>query len=228
MRCLLFVAFGLLIVGCRPTAEAPPDAGARPPLSDITSPNAARPQYEDGFVSLLLEDFESFPEGQHEWDSDSTALTGTGAPKGYLYSREDFENFTWRADFRYLPATAPTADPEKFNTGFMLFIQEPHRVWPKSLEVQGRFDEICQVKGNGGAEVRLIADDDAARKRLRGEPGDWKSIEIVTRDGSVTARLNGEIVGQATSSELRRGRIGLQAEGFAVEFRNLRIRRDEP
>ncbi|MBX3442352.1 MAG: DUF1080 domain-containing protein [Planctomyces sp.] len=244
--------FGLLLagvlppLGCAPTS-APPPEGAAVSSSPSTNPTqtaagstdaasaadgtSAAPddfEVEPGFTLLTLADFESFPADSRGWSMRGPLLVTTGKPKGYIHSRRPYGNFTWRGEYRLLPPEgAPDAARlEQCNTGFMLCIEEPHKVWPKSLEVQGKWVEMASIKGNGGAASLDVEDDEMVRQAVRRPVGEWNSIEVQCRDGAVVAFLNDWVVCRAAAGELREGLIGLQAENDAVEFRRLRIRED--
>lgn len=177
---------------------------------------------------LALADFESFPADGRSWSEHEGILVCSGRPKGYLYSRERFGNFTLRAEYRFVPPPdLEPAEHHRLNTGFMIHIQEPHRIWPPSLEVQGRFDEIASIKSNGGVPDLVIHDEPAARQSARHAAADWNDVEIVSRDGALSSILNGTPVCTSEPGPLSDGRIGLQSEGFEVHFRRLRVRIDE-
>jgi hypothetical protein len=108
----------------------------------------------------------------------------------------------------------------------MLCIQEPHKTWPRSLEVQGKWVEMGQIKSNGGVPDVTRNDDQSAREAARKPVGEWNAIEITVKDGAVTSLLNGKQICTAEPGELTSGRIGLQAELFPVEFRNVKIREE--
>lgn len=185
---------------------------------------------EEGFRTLTLGDFEPFfakpPQSpQTTWLAMHDAIVCFGKPRGYLYSKEKFSDFTLRLELRFAPpadeAAATSFNP---NTGVMLHITEPHKQWPKSLEVQGRFGDLATIKENGGAAKMEIADDAAARESVRKPIGEWNAIEIVSKAGTITAFLNGTKVCESQPSDVTSGKIGLQSEDFEVHFRRLRIR----
>ena len=185
---------------------------------------------EEGFQTLTLDDFEPFfakpPQStQTTWMSVNEAIVCFGKPKGYLFSKEKFTDFTLRLELRF----APPADEQALtifnpNTGVMLHITEPHKQWPKSLEVQGRFADLATIKENGGAAKVTIVDDAAARESARKPAGEWNAIEVVSKAGTVTSLLNGTKVCESQPSDVTSGMIGLQSEDFEVHFRRLRIR----
>lgn len=195
-----------------PVAAAPPD-----PLVTV----------EEGFRLLGLSDFEHFSASAETWIEQDGVIICSGDPKGYLHSRERFGDFTFRGSYRFEPEA--DADDERLaasNTGFMIHINEPHTIWPRSLEVQGKWSEMCSIKSNGGVPDLTIEDDAVARESARKPVGEWNEIEIVSRAGTLESFLNGTLICRSEAGELTEGFIGLQSELFEVHFRNLRIRED--
>jgi hypothetical protein len=256
-----------MLLGCSSEPPAPatkaPSESVKAPL-DSAPASAARVPWnsdtlkdgeftvEEGFRTLTLSDFEPFfakpPQPpQSTWLAVHDAIVCFGKPKGYLYSKEKFADFTLRLELRFAPVPANPGQPAKFdpqssnaesvtrsqaemdarlNTGVMLFITEPHKQWPKSLEVQGRFADMATIKENGGAAKIEVIDDDAARRAVRKPVGEWNAIEVVSKGGVITSLLNGTKVceGQTKDLDMVLGMIGLQSEDFEVHFRRLRIR----
>ena len=66
--------------------------------------------------------------------------------------------------------------------------------------------------------------DEAARKKVLKPNTEWNSVEIVTKDGAITAYVNGEKVCESEAYELKEGPIGFQSEGAEIHFRNIRIK----
>lgn len=228
--CLFAMGVGLIatVAGCpgaspKPSVDQPEDEVAISDLSDLENDDFVP---EDGFRLLTVADFDHFPADAESWSEVGKTIICNGSPKGYAYTREPFENFTLRCVFRYVPRGAPpdAEAAEKFNTGFMLYIQEPHKTWPLSLEVQGRMDEIGSVKGNGGASATGVYDDPVGRRESRRPVGQWNEIEIVCNNGAVLSKLNGVNISTCQPSGLTSGPLGLQSEGFEVHFKHLRVR----
>lgn len=225
---LSMVCAGLLATGsgCS-SATQPSDGTSSPPATTSDAAPPGKNVDAEGFALLTLSDFALFQGEPTTWAESDGVLTTTGKPKGYLYSKLPHRNFTWRGEFRFVPVEG--AEPDKVhlsNTGFMLCIQEPHKVWPRSLEVQGRHDEMGSVKANGGVAALTIQDDPAVRESARKPVGEWNAVEIRCVDGAVTALLNGQVICSSQPGEVTEGLIGLQAENFPVEFRGLKIREE--
>ena len=227
--------WGLLFAwGCQ--GEVPVPMNQKTSKTEQAQPMPKPRQNEAGFQPLAFGDFSAYlskPPAQSDPPTWSAGVAGaiqtTGSPRGYLYTNESFGNFTWRLEFRYVPREenpSPSA-MAKYNTGFLIFVPDENKLWPRSLEVQGRFDEMGQVKSNArDVAITVTLDDAQAREEARKPVGEWNAVEIVSRDGAVTSYLNGVKISHSEPGELKTGRIGLQAEDYAVEFKNLRIRRD--
>lgn len=235
-----------MLLGCSsepsaPTSKSAPESTKAPQESLSSTPAARGPwdsetlkddgfTVEDGFRALTLSDFEPFfakpPQSlETTWLAVHDAIVCFGKPKGYLYSKEKFADFTLRLELRFAPATTEAA-AKNFNpnTGVMLFINEPHKQWPKSLEVQGRFADLATIKENGGAAKMDVVDDATARESARKPVGEWNALEISSKAGALTSLLNGTKVCESQPSDVTSGMIGLQSEDFEVHFRRLRIR----
>lgn len=188
---------------------------------------------EEGFRELSFSDFEPFfakppkPGAGPTWSAFGKAIVCTGKPKGYLYSKEKFKDFTLRLELRFAPAAdSPANDSKPFdpNSGVMIYITEPHKQWPKSLEIQGRFSELGTIKANGGATKVEPMDDATVRESARKPIGEWNELEVFSNSGSLIVFLNGQQISQSKPSDVAEGSIGLQSEDFEVHFRRLRIR----
>lgn len=146
-----------------------------------------------------------------------------GLPQGYWYADRRFLNFTLRFEYRFSPPEDPETEREYYgNTGYLLFIQK-HQVWPRALEIQGAPANVLQAFGVG-ARVTSTVDADARARAVR-PFGQWNAVEIASRNGTVTASLNGTPISTVTEHEFTEpGYIGFQAEGADIRWRNIRIR----
>jgi hypothetical protein len=214
--------------GCKGEVPVKVDDPAGEETPNSTDDNAEK---ETGFVPLKVADFTAFvakpTAAKSTWSvGEPDLIKTTGIPRGYLYTKKTYANFTLRGEFRFVPTPLETP-PEKYNTGFLIYVPDEHKIWPRSLEVQGRYDLMGEIKSNAkDLTVEVPVNDQAAREAARKPIGEWNTIEIVSQDGAVTSILNGTKIAQSKPGELKSGHLGLQAEDFAVEFRNLRIREE--
>lgn len=218
--------FASLLTGCTNTSPPAADKPAVTPAATAPSTPAASetPPLEEGFQRLTLADCEVFPANAANWQEEGSLLLTTGKPKSYLKTKSPFNDFTLRFDYRF---PSPPKDPAKAplaNTGVLLFITGEDAIWPKALEVQGKHAEIGSIRPNGGAAEVAVREADGVRQSATHPVGDWNAIEVVAHDGALTVLINGQKLLESDTGELKSGPIGFQAEGHAVEFRNVRIR----
>src|SRR5690606_11475516 len=107
------------------------------------------------------------------------------------------------------------------NTGILCFITGEHRLWPKSVEVQGKWSEMGMVRPNGGAAMVTMTDEPATREKYRKPVGEWNRFEIIAWEGQLGVLINGVRVCQSRASDVKSGPIGIQSEGWEFELRNL-------
>lgn len=165
------------------------------------------------------------------WALRDGVLTCQGTPKGYLYSSKDYKNFVLTLEWRWVPDKAPG------NGGVLIRMTGKHKIWPKSLEAQlnaGQAGDFWGLDGyvlEGPAE-RSKALDHADFGKLRNvqklkdlekPAGQWNQYEITAEDGTVTLKVNGQPVNQATHCDVVAGKICLTAEGDAIQFRHVRL-----
>jgi hypothetical protein len=211
--------------GCSSGTTTPtaPQRAASPPIQ--LKPDA------EGFVPIEYGDLVLFhpPKEKGELDAqgeaDSILLKGNS--RGYLHTKTFYRDFTLRLDLRWPNAAGlPEDERANANTGVLVFITGEDKIWPKCLEVQGKWTELGHIKSNAKDVTVEVRDDQAAREQARKPVGEWNSLEIVSKGGAVTSILNGTKIAESDPTELREGRIGLQAERYDVEFRNVRIREE--
>lgn len=185
---------------------------------------------EPGFQWIAFVECKTFPDDADavaSWSApDERTIATTGKPKSYLYTDKEYGNFTLRYDYRF---PTPPSDPAKAplaNTGVLLFIQPPHAIWPKALEVQGKYVAMGAIHPNGGAAVVPVKEEAGVRESARRPVGDWNTIEVVAKEGTLNVSINGQRLLSSEAGELTKGLIGFQSEGQAVEFRNVRVRVD--
>ena len=149
-----------------------------------------------------------------------------GNPAGYIRTLKDYKNFILRLEWRFNPVTKQAG-----NSGVLLRVQAPDKVWPKSVEAQlqsgqaGDFWLIDEAKLDTPPER---VDKGTPRHRLRSKTnekpiGEWNTYEIVCDGGKITLNINGEILNVGENAEAIPGKIALQSEGSEIHFRNIRI-----
>lgn len=54
--------------------------------------------------------------------------------------------------------------------------------------------------------------------------GEWNTLEVTARGKTLTLWVNGAVTCEFPDCGLEKGRLGLEAEGYRIEFRNLKVK----
>src|SRR6266496_1174995 len=143
-----------------------------------------------------------------------------GHPAGYLRTDQDFTNFKLTFEWRTL---------KKGNSGCLIRVQSPDKVWPKSIECQLNTNEAGDIwiidefpikvdeSRHKGRNVKKLHD--SSEKPL----GEWNQYEITADHGNLELNVNGVVQNTATDMEEVPGKILFQSEGAEIEFRNVEL-----
>jgi len=197
---------------------------------------------DDGFISLFngkdLSGWKTFVGGKADPDpvtggeaSTKTffvkegAIVVSGSPAGYFYTDKSFKNYVLRFDWRF-KRPENLVDDEKFlgNSGLLVHIQPPQKVWPRSIEVQGmNKNHGMLLTVSGAKQVGKFTFNGAALKKARKPVGEWNTTEVTTQDGKITAKVNGTPISSG-KGDLTEGPFGFQSEGAELYFKNIKIK----
>lgn len=167
------------------------------------------------------------PEGARPQDVWSVAADGVlvcrGQPEGYIRTLDDYTNFVLKLEWRWSPVTKQAG-----NSGVLVRMVGPDVVWPRSIEAQLQSGSAGDFWNIGDFPMKT----DPARTRGRNTKhtkanerplGEWNDYEITVDHGTVTLKVNGEVLNAATDCWEVPGKICLQSEGAEIQFRNIRL-----
>jgi len=161
------------------------------------------------------------------WSVEDGVLRCTGRPAGYLKTDKKYTNYVLKLQWRWPKESRPG------NNGVLLRVLDGEHfhgnVWPKSLEAQLMHRRAGDIFTIGNFPLTP----DPQRSRGRYTPmlkptnekpqGEWNEYEIMLRGGELTLKVNGQLQNKMSGAEEAPGYIGLQSEGAAIEFRNIRL-----
>lgn len=158
-------------------------------------------------------------------------LVCKGAPRGYLYTENEYTDFKIQFEWRYPPGATQA------NGGLLLRMTGEHAVWPKSLEVQLNQNQAGDFWGIRGfiytgpeSRMRIIPESPLGvlrhlrRMRNMEKPaGQWNLFEGVVMGDTVVQKINHVKVNEAVGCDVVPGKIVLTAEGQEIHFRNFKL-----
>ncbi|MCI0684712.1 MAG: DUF1080 domain-containing protein [Gemmataceae bacterium] len=195
--------------GKKPIEEKKPEVKPAP-KQELIAPK------ELGFVPLFngkdLSGWKTVPETGEPFTVKEGVIVVAGKPAGYFYTGKSYKNYILRFDWKFIKSG---------NSGLLVHIQAPHKVWPKSVEVQGQQSDHGRIFAIGGASGKFTVSKENQKKAIK--IGDWNTTEVVSKDGALTSKINGIEISTGKGN-LTDGPFGFQSEGTELHFKNIRIK----
>ena len=149
----------------------------------------------------------------------------SGKPDGYFATKESYKNYELKFEWMYERPSDLESDAKfRGNSGLLIHIQAPHKVWPKCVEVQLQNASAGVIIPLGGAKCQTTRDRAAQRQAIK-PVGQWNLEEVICQDGTIVCKINGLEVSRGTGSTIDSGPIGWQSEGAPIRLRNVLIKK---
>ncbi|MBE7560769.1 DUF1080 domain-containing protein [bacterium] len=151
------------------------------------------------------------------WRVADGVISCSGTPFGYIRTRNAYTNYRLHVEWRW--------SGKPGNSGVLLHISGPDRVWPKCIEGQlmsGNAGDFYSIGGTTMKERPEGGRHIPKKKESSEKPvGDWNSYDITCASDTITLVVNGVEQNRATATSVSAGMIGLQSEGAPIQFRNV-------
>lgn len=157
------------------------------------------------------------------WSIVDGVIVCKGNPIGYIRTKADYTNYVLKLEWRFNPKTKKAG-----NSGVLLRVQAPDKVWPKSVEAQLQHENAGDFWNIDEFPMKTIAERlngrNTKKTHMAERPlGEWNEYEIIVDHAKVVLRVNGETLNQAWDVAEIPGKIALQSEGAEIHFRNIRL-----
>lgn len=160
---------------------------------------------------------------QETWSVTNGVIHCTGQPTGYVRTEKSFHDCRLTVFWRFVKV-APHAN----NTGILVHMQLPDKVWSECVECQGQYQKqgdfwlLPGVSANG----HPANSKKAVRVPQIGPPnenpvGEWNTNQVVCRGDAIELTVNGRKMNQLAGCNLSSGFIGIQSEGAEIEIRGV-------
>jgi hypothetical protein len=154
------------------------------------------------------------------WSVKDGGIRCEGKPNGYIRTTKDYANYKLHVEWRW-------ADTPR-NSGVLLHMSEPDKVWPRSIEAQlmnGNAGDFYVIDGTNFKEHLEIQSRRFPKKHESNEKpaGEWNVLEAVCDGATIRITINGLLQNEATECTVSSGKICLQSEGAPIEFRNVTL-----
>jgi hypothetical protein len=174
---------------------------------------------------VLPADAKYNPEKKNPWKVDEQNKTlicdGVGIKELFLYDKplgDGIFHVEWRFQ--------KTADKVGYNSGIYFRCSPDGKVWHQAqvahLEKPPFLGDIfADVPADG--EVKRVIISGKGSELAKG-PGEWNTCDITMKGKDVTVAVNGEVATRWNDCRVTSGLLGVQAEFYVIEFRNLKFK----
>lgn len=159
-----------------------------------------------------------------QWSLDpATGVLTCRGDLGHEWLRYDKEqgNFIYHVEWKYLPLST---GKKGYNSGIYVRNSMDAKVWHQA-QVGGGPDAFLfgETSTAIGELKRFNLSKEQADKRVR-PAGEWNTFEVTCQGKDVSLWVNGEVVNDWHGCDAPRGFVGLEAEGYQIEFRNVKLK----
>ena len=158
------------------------------------------------------------------WSVTNGLIHCTGKPTGYIRTVQNYQNYELDVTWRFVKIV-PKAD----NTGVLVHMQLPDKVWPKCIQVQGKHERQGDLFLMAGAESKEHKGMDAnTALPLQGGSaenpvGEWNTANTICSNDVVISYINGKLLNQTTECTVTSGAVGFQSEGADMEIKQVTL-----
>lgn len=157
------------------------------------------------------------------WSVKDGVVHCKGRPNGYMRTEADYSNYKLHLEWRWVERPS--------NSGVLLHMNGPDKVWPRSIECQlmsGNAGDFWLIGGTGITVDGKVRKSPQRAIRVRKKEkssekpvGEWNTYEIFCKGDTIRCYVNGVLQNEGTNVSEAAGKICLQSEGAPIEFRNI-------
>ena len=154
-------------------------------------------------------------------DAERGILSCDGKNAGHEWLRfaPELKDFIVHAEYRFVPVEGET----RYNSGVYFRTSVDGNVWHQAQATLAGGFLMMNTLANG-APQRVNLQKQMKENRVK-PAGEWNVYEIRVTGRQITLWVNGAVVNEFADCEVPSGYMGLEAEGYSVEFRNVQLKR---
>lgn len=163
------------------------------------------------------------PLGKQQWHMDESGKVlvceGDGGHDMLLCDRE-FGDAIFHLEFRYTKVEGK----DGYNSGAYVRNSKDGAIWHQAQfgDANGGY-LFGATLGEDGKKASFSTSKEVAESRVK-PAGEWNTLEITARGTSLTLWVNGANTCEIKNCGNPKGLVGVEGEGYRIEFRNLRVK----
>jgi hypothetical protein len=161
--------------------------------------------------------------GRAQWHVDEEArlliCDGDGGHDMLLFEKE-FGNHIFHFEFRYTKVEGLKG----YNSGAYVRNSPGGTIWHQAQFGDGQDGFLFGVTPNAAGENRFFMLRDQVKDGRVRPAGEWNTMEVTAHGNVLTLWVNGGVTCKFENCYRETGFLGVEGEGFRVEFRNLKVK----
>ncbi len=142
---------------------------------------------------------------------------GTGGHDWLRYDKE-LGDFVYHIEWRFTPS-----EKTGYNSGIYVRNSADAKIWHQVQTGSGSGGYLFGETMSGDKRKGFGLQKEVKDKRVK-NAGDWNVFEITCKGKDVTVWNNGAVTNEWHHCEVPSGFVGVEAEGYRIEFRNVKIK----
>jgi hypothetical protein len=142
--------------------------------------------------------------------------------KGHEWLRfnREFANFTYHVEFRFVKIDGPNP---RYNTGIYVRNNADAGIWHQAQAGAESGGWLFGDTMVSGTIQRVDLRKEVIEERLK-PVGEWNTYEVTAQGPKISVWTNGAVTNIYAGCEVLKGYVGLEGEGYKVEFRNVKLK----
>jgi Domain of Unknown Function (DUF1080) len=225
LRKVVTAAVVVVCVASTPTRaqEATPSALEKDPSGWVVLFAEAGPDFKGWSRGPIPPKGELGPVTPSQWSLDvATGVVRCKGNGGHEWIRWDKEvgDAIFHVEWRFTPVVT---GKKSYNSGVYVRNSADATVWHQAQTAGGNGSYLFGESPKGGKLTPFSVGKKPGPSREK-PAGEWNTFEITCKGPELSLWVNGAVVGVFKECGQPRGHVGLEAEGYEIEFRNVKLK----
>jgi Domain of Unknown Function (DUF1080) len=221
-RCLVAVGLALVVGSLAPVIPGKQSELDRDPTGWTDLLVEGGPEFK-GWTRTTLHPTDKLSE-KTQWSFDpSTGIALCEGNGGHDWMRWDKElgDFVYHVEWKFTPVTT---GKKSYNSGLYVRNSADAKVWHQAQIGAGPDAFLFgETLTKDGELKRFNFSKQQVDKRVR-PAGEWNIFEVTCKKRDISLWVNGEVVNGWLDCDVAKGYVGLEAEGYRIEFKNVKVK----
>jgi hypothetical protein len=158
--------------------------------------------------------------GRAQWHLDTTnqllVCDGDGG-HDMLRFNQQFTNCVFHVECRFIPLPGKK---NYYNSGIYIRNNADGTIWHQCQVMSDGGYLFGKTPAKGETKPFMAPVDSRCFKKV----GEWNTVELTAKGKTLSVWCNGSVVCEFADCEVPAGYVALESEGYAIEFRNLKVK----